>query len=166
MKLILFRHGLAVDREMSMEQKLEDGLRPLTEKGREKTRKMAKHLREQMGEVQLLVSSPLVRAQQTADIIGKTLPFERYSESTELVPDAPPQAFANWLKVHAPHSNSVIAVGHEPQLSVFACWLLAGYSGSFFELKKSGVITLEVQSFEHLGPRSGTLLSIISPKLL
>ena len=44
MKLILFRHGLALDRDLSLARKLEDALRPLTEKGREKTKKMARHL--------------------------------------------------------------------------------------------------------------------------
>jgi len=166
MKLILFRHGLALDRDLSLARKLEDALRPLTEKGREKTKKMARHLRGQMGEVQMLVSSPLVRAQQTAHLIGEIIPFESYLECTELSPEAPPQAFANWLKSHARHSTSVLVVGHEPQLGIFASWALAGLNGSFLDLKKSGVLLLEIESFEDLGPACAELQWMLNPKLL
>jgi phosphohistidine phosphatase len=164
MKLILFRHGLAVDREIFIEKKMADGLRPLTEKGKDKTRKTAKSLLAQIGETQALVSSPLVRAQQTAEIIGEILPYDRYFECSELVPEAPPQAFANWLKSHVPNATSVVAVGHEPQMSVFASWLLSGLTTSFLDLKKSGMIALEVESFEHLGPRSAELRWLLNPK--
>ena len=165
MKLILFRHGLAMDREVSAAKKLDDTLRPLTKKGVEKTLKMAHHLNELLlGDVQVLVSSPLIRAQQTAEVIAGVIQCERYLESTELVPSAPPQAFANWLKSHAPNATSVIAVGHEPQLSVFASWILSGLTDSFFDLKKSGVIILDLESFDQVGPRAAQLQLTLSPK--
>lgn len=165
MKLILFRHGLAMDRDISAAKKMDDALRPITKKGIEKTMKMARHLRELLlSDVQVLVSSPLVRAQQTAEIIGGIIPYERYLECTELVSDAPPQAFANWLKSHAPHATTVIAVGHEPQMSTFASWALSGTTHSFIDLKKSGVVILDVESFDQMGPRSAELQLLLSPK--
>ncbi len=166
MKLILFRHGLAVEREEYIAKKIEDTLRPLTEKGAEKTRKMTRALFKQISEVQLLVSSSLIRSQQTADVIGEIIPFERFMESAELAPEAPPRAFANWLKTHAPQATSVLVVGHEPQLGIFASWLLSGSQESFLDFKKSGVIILEVPSFENLGPSSAQLKCLIHPKWL
>ena len=166
MRLTIFRHGIAMDREDSIEMKMDDALRPLTEKGREKTRQMAKHLRDHIGPIQILVSSPLVRAQQTAKIISEVLEVEKYMECTELVPDAPPQAFANWLKSHALHVTSVMAVGHEPQLSVFASWILSGNHHSFIDLKKSGALMLEVESFDELEARSAELKWMLSSKLI
>ena len=166
MRLGLFRHGIAMDREESIELEMDDALRPLTEKGRQKTREMAKHLRSHIGPVQILVSSPLVRAQQTAKILSEILQIEKYLECTELFPDAPPQAFANWLKSHALHVSSVLAVGHEPQLSVFASWILSGNHHSFIDLKKSGALMLEVENFEELEARSAELKWMLSSKLV
>lgn len=164
MKLILFRHGAAVDREVFIEQKKQDALRPLTPKGREKTLDMAEHLEMLMDSPDLLVCSPLLRAQETAAVIHETWPAGRLAECPELVPDAPPQAFANWLKTHANQARSVLAVGHEPQLSVFASWLLAGSVDSFLDLKKSGVIVLDIESFDRLGPRTAELKFFLNPK--
>src|SRR5690606_5997861 len=90
---------------------------------------------------------------------------ERTCEASELVPEAPPQAFARWLQNSAPRATSVLAVGHEPQLSVFASWCLAGASESFIDLKKSGAICLEIESFDAIAPGRATLKWILGPKI-
>jgi phosphohistidine phosphatase len=164
MKLILFRHGQAVERETALLNKMEDSKRPLTPKGRERTEKMAKILKSMDLDLDLLVTSPLVRAMQTAEIIFPTVKARDISECAELVPSAPPQAFAQWLKTHSKNSTCVMAVGHEPQLGVFASWALAGSTNSFIELKKSGVICLEVESLDEVSARSATLQWILAPK--
>lgn len=164
MKLFLFRHGLAVEREVFLMQKKDDTLRPLVDKGREKTRRVARILKEQGVEISLLVTSPYVRAQQTADILKDILKPTRFAESVDLVPSAPPMAFAQWLKLHAKDALSVMAVGHEPQLSVLASWLLGGQMESFIDLKKSGVLCLELESFETAGPRAADLKWLLSSK--
>lgn len=166
MKLILFRHGLAVDREWALAQKMDDAKRPLTEKGREKTEKVARVLREWDESYDLIVTSPLLRAQQTTDILKSQLKVKRNAECSELVPSAPPEAFAQWLKGHAVNMTSVIAVGHEPQLSLFASWALTRQPVSFIELKKSGMICLEIESFERFAPGTAELSWLVSPKLL
>lgn len=166
MKLYLFRHGLAVDREEFARTRQPDALRPLTGKGREKSARMAAHLAERTGGIEILVTSPLVRARQTAETVSGILSFGGFLEATELVPEAPPQAFARWLQVHAPRASSVMAVGHEPQLGTFASWLVAGSIEPFLEMKKSGVLLLEVESFDNLGPRSAELKWILTPKMI
>jgi len=165
-KLILFRHGLAVDRDAALADKMEDFRRPLIAKGRERTEKMAKLLKGFELEIDLLVTSPLVRAMQTAEIVFPVTKSKDIHECAELVPSAPPQAFAQWLRTHSKNRTCVMAVGHEPQLSVFASWALSGLTTSFIELKKSGTICLEFESLEDVTARSAELLWVLSPKLL
>lgn len=165
MKLYLFRHGLAMERDEAFAKKIDDSMRPLTDKGRDKSRRMAKVLREFGDEFEVLVTSPLLRAKQTADIIHDVIGFDQNLECTELVPESPPQAFANWLHAKIMRATSVVAVGHDPQLSTFASWVLGGESESFIDLKKSGVICLEVESFDLVAPRSGLLKWHLSPKM-
>ncbi len=165
MKLILFRHGQAVEREEALLQKMEDSKRPLTNKGRERTERMAKVLKSMDLKLDLLVTSPLVRAMQTAEILFPIVKARAISECAELVPSAPPQAFAQWLRVHSKNSTCVMAVGHEPQLSVFASWVLAGGINSFVELKKSGVLCLEIESFEEISASSAVLEWVLPPKI-
>lgn len=155
-----------MDRELALVQKLEDSLRPLTEKGREKTEKMAQMLEVWEENIDLILSSPLVRAQQTAEILNRILRVGKPIECTELVPSAPPQAFAQWLKYHAKNATQLVAVGHEPQLSLFASWALAGTKTSFVNLKKSGMICLEFESFEQITEKTAELAWAVQPKLL
>lgn len=166
MKLILFRHGLAMERSEAQEQRIDEALRPLVEKGKERTRKMARFLKDKIPQLDVLATSPLRRALQTAEILSEQLKFEKVLEVSELVPEAPPQAFARWLQTSVPHATSVLVVGHEPQLSVFASWSLSGQMDSFIDLKKSGVICLEVESFDSMGPHSAELKWVLSPKFL
>lgn len=165
MKLILFRHGLAMAREDAAAQKVDDSLRPLVEKGRERSRRMARVLRDCGGDFQALVSSPFTRSMETARILKEVISFKEFHESLELVPDSPPQALARWIAMTLPRATHVVAVGHEPQLSSFASWLLAGDPEGFIDLKKSGILCLEVESFDRLGPRSAELKWLLSPKL-
>lgn len=166
MKLILFRHGLAMERDEAFKSKIDDSMRPLVEKGKERSKKMAKFLKEECDDFQVIVTSPLLRAKQTADIIREIIPFNQYLESTELVPEAPPQAFVKWVQAKIMRATSLVAVGHDPQLSVLASWLLAGESESFIELKKSGVICLEVESFDQLAAKGAELKWVVTPKML
>jgi phosphohistidine phosphatase len=164
MKLILFRHGIAVDRDEFIAKNQEDSLRPLTEKGRERAKAMAKKLREIEPQVDLIISSPFVRAMQTAEIIFQAYKKIEIVESSELVPSSPPQAFATWLEKHIKMETSVIVVGHEPHLSTFATWTLAGSVNSFLDLKKSGIVCLEVESLAEVGPRTAELKGLLQPK--
>lgn len=166
MKLILFRHGAALDREVAILSGISDSQRQLTEKGRDRTEKMAKTLRDWDEKIDLVVASPLVRAQQTADILVRCLKTNEATTCAELVPSAPPQAFAQWLKTQNKNSTCILAVGHEPQLSVFASWALAGAQESFIDLKKSGMICLEVESFDQITAKSAELSWLVQPKLL
>lgn len=127
--------------------------------------KVAVRLRDLIGGTDLIVSSPYVRARQTAEILSQFFFETKVIEAAELVPQGPPAAFVRWLKAHGRDHQSVMAVGHEPQLSVFASYLLSGQNESILELKKSGVACLEVESFGDLGPASAELKWLLPPKI-
>lgn len=164
MKLILFRHGLAMERDEAIKIRMEDSLRPLVDKGKEKAKVMSKALHKWEREVDFIVSSPYVRAMETAEILGGVYGGLEIQESAELVPSCPPAAFAQWLKSNAKTATTVVAVGHEPHLSCFASWSLTGSKTSFIDLKKSGMLCLEIESFEDLGPQSALLRWSVQPK--
>ncbi|GIL16436.1 MAG: phosphohistidine phosphatase SixA [Oligoflexia bacterium] len=164
MKLILFRHGLAVEREAFFLKNPDDSQRPLVPKGRARTRMMGQILQKRLAKVDMVVTSPYLRSLETAKILGQILKPTSFHESVELIPSGPPQAFAAWLKSKAGAATTIVAVGHEPQLSLFATWSLSGYLESFIELKKSGAICLAVENFEEYGPKSAELKWHLQPQ--
>ena len=165
MKLILVRHGLAVEREDFAKLKKDDALRPLLPKGREKTLEMAERLLPWLGKVDLIVTSPYERALQSALILQKILKPKKFQEAVELIPSAPPMAFSEWLRRNSALMTCVVAVGHEPQLDSFASWALAGTSESFIKIKKSGALGLEVEGFHQVSPLSVELRFLVHPGL-
>jgi phosphohistidine phosphatase len=127
--------------------------------------KVAIRLRDLIGDVDLIVSSPYVRARQTAEVLAQIFFDVKDVEAPELVPHSPPQAFLRWLKAHGREVKSMLVVGHEPQLSVFGAYLMAAKTESLFELKKSAVACLETADAEDLEPATAELLWLIPPKI-
>ncbi|MFZ4405240.1 MAG: phosphohistidine phosphatase SixA [Pseudobdellovibrionaceae bacterium] len=165
MELILIRHALSEDRQEFARKKQPDHLRPLTLKGRKKMQKIAMRLQDFVSELDLIVSSPYTRARQTAEVLSQIFFDIEIKESSDLVPQGHPLAFLKWLKAHARNFKKVVVVGHEPQLSFLASYLLADTNESFFDLKKSGIIFLEIESFAHLQQGQAVLKGFVSPKL-
>lgn len=166
MKLILMRHGIALDREEAEAASISDLERPLTEKGRKKVRQVTQQLMGFEKDIKAIVTSPLLRAKQTAEIVSDLMGIDVKYHSNELHPAGSPMAFSNWLKKEVTKESCVLSVGHEPQLSVFASWCLSGQLESFIELKKSGVICLEFESFQEVGPSKSILKYVLNPKSL
>lgn len=134
MDLLVIRHAIAAEGK-------DDALRPLTEEGRRKMRQGARALVTLVPAINLLASSPLVRARQTAEIVGRAYGGLEVTTCEDLIPDHPPEAFAAWLAGHA-RRGVVAAVGHEPLLGCIVSHLLAARADSFIELKKGGVCLL------------------------
>lgn len=139
MKIILFRHGHAIDDTGSL--LLGDAGRYLSGKGRERTREMADRLfsRKKSRPAEIW-TSPLVRAVQTAEILAEAaaLKAEVYVRD-ELSPGREPDAVLDLLASHA-GSGPIVLVGHEPSLSTLAAMLVG--ERSFPSLKKSGAVGL------------------------
>ena len=124
MELYLIRHGIAEERELG----IKDEERSLTKEGRQKTEKVAQKLVKLGFNFELILTSPLVRARQTAEILLAARLSSQLEESSYLAPDGDISSWIkDWLKPKNFSQNIQLAlVGHEPDLSNWAEILLWG----------------------------------------
>lgn len=166
MELIIIRHAVAEEREDFKKKGLEDNLRPLTLKGRKKMQKVCVFLQDYVEDIDVVVTSPLTRARQTAEIISQIYFEAQVVEAPELAPQSPPQAFLKWLRVQGRNHKRIVIVGHEPHLSSFTSYMLSGKPESFIDFKKSGVIGLELESFAQAEAGSAQLMYYLPPRFI
>jgi phosphohistidine phosphatase len=164
MKLLVIRHAVAEDRDAFAATGLPDAQRPLTDDGRKKMRGAARGLKEIVSRINVLATSPLVRAAQTAEIIIKEYGGDlRARTIDELSPERRPDELLGWLRTHQ-LGDTVAVVGHEPHLGFLVGWLLTGRNDSFVDFKKGGAVLLEFDD-----PPSGgnaVLAWALPPKIL
>src|SRR6476661_9798976 len=122
MQLLIVRHAIAEDREDWAPR--DDKLRPLTDDGKKKMKEAAKALRTMVQRVDVLGTSPLTRAVETAEILSKVYDKIDPVMVDALAPGQRPAALATWLRTQAVH-KTVAVVGHEPGLGAAASWLAA-----------------------------------------
>lgn len=167
MYLFIIRHAIAEEREDFAKKNTDDSLRPLTAKGKKKLQKMILGLEKEFDKLELVVTSPYLRAKQSAQIISELMDNVRIVECAELVPHAPPQALLKWLRTQCAQNKKVAIVGHEPHLSSFTSYLLSGnFKDNFIELKKSSAALVEIGNFEDIAASKSKLLWLASPKIL
>jgi phosphohistidine phosphatase len=142
MRVILFRHGIAVDR--TDKGAANDAERPLTDKGRKRTRAAARGLLRLGVEPSMLLHSPLVRAVQTARVIVEVFDGEPKHKqvSRSLLPDRSPKSLLTEL-AHL-DAEEVLCVGHSPQLERFVAHVL-GSPTATIALKKAGAACVELE---------------------
>ncbi len=154
-EVYFIRHGIA---EVRTEEK-NDEARSLTRKGVAKTQSIAQRLGDLGLQFDTLLTSPWVRAQQTAEILQAA---GLASQVQEFLPLCPGGNLADWLiwleqwQFACTHANytdaeqknlvhtSVALVGHEPDLSQWAQQLVCGQCQDNWTLKKAGIIGLQV----------------------
>ena len=139
MMLYIMRHGLAEEPT----PKGDDSARKLTDEGADKIRKAAAGLRAAGFTFDMILSSPITRARDTAEIVAQEFEGLKPRMLPELSTGASPNGALEALtKLQLP--ESVIAVGHEPTLSRLASLMLTGSSESVeIRLKQGGVVALE-----------------------
>lgn len=148
MECILFRHGIAVERD---EWDGEEGLRPLTTKGAERTRDAAAGLLRMELQPGHLWTSPLTRAFDTAKIIRQMLcPRLELQVQEALLPEASPGKLLTLL-LSLPSDATVICVGHEPHLGETAGLFLFGKPVAGLSFKKSGACCLRFRETPKAG---------------
>jgi phosphohistidine phosphatase len=163
MKLLVIRHAIAEDAKRFAKTGADDGERPLTSRGRRRMRAAARGLRRVVPEIDLLATSPLARAEQTADIVAATYKNPKLVKLNHLAPEASVHALLKWLQERK-HDSTVALVGHEPQLGAFTSWMLTGLQESFVKLKKGGACLLELK--EQVRPGRARLLWSLAPAQL
>lgn len=163
MLLYLVRHGIAGEPDAARWP--DDRDRPLTPEGEKKFRQVAAGLAMLVPGVDVMLSSPLVRAWQTAVILQKRADWPEPLRLDALEVGGVPSNIVDGLLPHA-SAASVALVGHEPSLHELASYLLTGDPGSVRTvLRKGGVICLET---ENGAPRAGGahLEWIVRPRIL
>ncbi|HXN88376.1 MAG TPA: phosphohistidine phosphatase SixA [Methylocella sp.] len=160
MQLYIVRHGIAIDREDPKSPA--EAERYLTEEGIAKTRQVAKGIAAVGVHVDLMVSSPYLRAMQTAAIFASALdyPEQKIRQSESLLPGAEPVAFLREL-AREKNASSVFCFGHAPHMD----GLLAATVGAprhITSMKKAGVAFVELK---RVSPPNGQLIWLVTPKL-
>ena len=151
MQLLIIRHADAGDAHEFAKTRQPDSKRPLSDKGRDQMDSASRALCLLVPKINLLAASPYTRAMQTAEIVLTRYPNAAREVTDTLVPEKDPESFVRWLRAQGSR-EVVAAVGHEPNLSTLATWLVAGYEESRFELKKGGACLI---SFDKV-PAKGT----------
>lgn len=163
MELYLIRHGIAADRQAYAN----DEDRPLTKVGHQKTQKVAQQLLEIGVQFDQILTSPLVRAQQTAKILQAAGLSSQLEIFASLAPGGAIQDWVNWLlqwRSHAPR-NSLAVVGHQPNLGNWAETLVWGGTKQKLMVKKAGMIGIKLP--ETATPTGNSELFLLtSPKWL
>lgn len=142
MQLLVIRHAIAENRDAFASSGRDDSERPLTAAGRDKMRRAVAGLRRLVPTIDLLASSPYVRAMQTAELVAEGYGIGDIKQVDALVPDAPLQRFLTWVQRKAT-VDVVATVGHEPHLGELVTWLMSGLPESRVEMKKGGACFLE-----------------------
>jgi phosphohistidine phosphatase len=159
-QLLIIRHGLAVDAETFRATGSGDDERPLTDEGVAEMMRVAAALQMQVPKIDLLASSPLARARQTAEIVARPYGIPIGATVDELRPGSPPEAFVEWARRQA--QNRVLGiVGHDPQLARLVIWFISGADGEGIALEKGGACLVDFDAAPERA--AGTLLWLMTP---
>ncbi len=159
MILYIVRHSDAVP---SGTPGVHEDQRPLTDKGIRKMKEVARGLRLIDVLPELILTSPLPRAKETADIIAEALGGQ-VMMTENLAPTGSRPELYRELRMHRKRA-SLMMVGHQPSLGEIAGEIAWGSSDHCLELKKGGACALEIARLDPVP--TGTLLWLITPALL
>jgi len=152
--LYFLRHGLADWPEWTRP----DDERPLTEDGMSKMKAEAKAIKQLKLSLDVILSSPLVRARQTADLVAERLGMS-VTESKLLAPGFNKDKLGKLLGEYG-NAKAVMFIGHEPD---FGMTISALIGGGRVAMKKGGLARVDVDSADSL---QGELVWLLAPKVL
>lgn len=159
MELYLVRHGIAAERGKEWP---DDSKRPLTPKGIARMGKITAGLKALDVGLDLILTSPLVRARQTADLLhqglGGATPLE---ETTLLAPGGKPADLVQHLR-SCKKADRIALVGHEPDLGQLAAFLIGARAPLVF--RKGGICRIDFEKYPPVPP--GRLVWFALPKML
>ena len=144
MNLFLLRHGIAV--EPGTRGFTRDADRPLLPEGEERLRSAARAMQGLGLDLDLILSSPLVRARQTAELVAKAMGVsKKLTYSDMLTPAGSVEELVDLINSKKPAPEEVLLVGHEPHMSGLISLFLGGEEGISVMLKKGGLCKLAVR---------------------
>lgn len=155
MQLILLRHGKAEDRHPEG-----DRFRALVEKGYLQARRAGELLKASGDVPEIVLTSPLVRTRQTAEIFCEAAGIPGPVVQGWLACGMDPESALSELKAYRDFGR-VMIVGHEPDFSTLLQWVL-GAEGGWLEMKKGALACLDIRP----PTRHGRLLYLVPPSLV
>ena len=164
MELYIVRHALA--EPLSKHNGFSDEKRVLTDEGRKRLIEVVKGLRKLGVEPDLILTSPLARALQTAEVMAESLGMNRNTvqQTTALSPGAMVEQLFAEIKSQD-GMESIALVGHQPDLGKLISTIInSGESDMSVQLKKAGVCCINVT--ETVPALRGELLWLLAPKQL
>ncbi|HTO53605.1 MAG TPA: histidine phosphatase family protein [Myxococcota bacterium] len=159
MKLLVLRHDEAEPREAGAGPEV-DAKRALTPEGHKRAVRAGRALAKLVGELDLLATSPLRRARETAEALRRELDGVELTETDVLAPGKSPAEVAAWLGAQEGIEQAAV-VGHEPGLSQLVTWLVSGLSSPWLEIGKGGACLLELP--DRIAPGQARLLWLLRP---
>jgi len=161
MDLHILRHAVAA--AAKSDHPGQDSVRELTPEGARKMHRIAEAMKAGGLEFDLILSSPYVRAKQTADIVATVFKLKKVLRlSAALAPHAMLEKFVEEIKTRYPERTSILLVGHEPHLSRLISVLASGTPGMTISLKKGGLAKLTVAGLR--AGRCASLDWLLTPK--
>jgi phosphohistidine phosphatase len=138
-ELYILRHGIAVDPGTPG---ISDDERPLTAKGEKRMRQIGRGLRALDLKIERIVTSPLVRARATAEIVARELDLRNHLETANVLQTgSSAAAIKRWLRGRP--EERLMIVGHNPTLSDLVSLLVIGSEHPLVcDLKKGGIAAL------------------------
>lgn len=151
MKLFVMRHGDALPARFERGYLQPDAERELSERGHREVAQIALWLEEHVGPIDLVITSPYVRAQQTWNAVAEYITAEVVEVSSEITPEGDPEAFAGALlaRLQIEPAATVLVVSHMP----FVCYLV-GYLDTSIQpplFPTAGLAVMEVEPLAMLG---------------
>ena len=141
MELYLIRHGIAQERDFA----IKDNDRTLTKVGQDKTKEVAKRLYNFGLRFDLILTSPLARSLQTAEIFTQMQLSSQLQVSPDLSPNGNIHSWLNSLQQqNYPSTSKLALIGHQPDLGAWASMLVWGEAKEALILKKAGIIGLNL----------------------
>lgn len=164
MNLYIVRHAIA--EQPGTPGYEDDSQRPLTDQGRKKMRRIAKGLKEMEKPIDLILTSPYLRATQTAEILAKTLDLgkDKVVQTDHLTPTGYPDGLIQDINENYSNVENIALIGHEPYLSGLVSMLVAGDPDVSLNLKKGGVCSLSIDKLVY--GRCANLNWLLSPAQL
>ena len=160
MELYILRHAIAAVR--GTEEFQRDSYRPLTEAGSRKLRRVVRGMKALGVSLDLILTSPYLRARQTAEIVANEMGVEKMLDQTpHLAPGGDPRALIPLIQSRCPASGSALLVGHEPYLSELISVLVSGSQRTAITLKKASLCKLTAETLRY--GKCATLEWLLAP---
>lgn len=162
MELLILRHAIAFPKDPGRWP--DDAQRPLTAEGVRRARRAAAGFKRLATRPALVLTSPWVRARDTATVFTQAARWPKAVECAALAPDGRPEEVLAALRRQEGGGDCVAVVGHQPHLGELLALCLPATRAAGFELKKSAIARVRFDGAPRAG--QGVLEWLLSPRVL